>query len=188
MSPFESAAVIRCFLAFILLLSGAGKVLSPQATREAVTGYGVPRRLSGAVSRLVPVVEIALATGLIFQAVPLVFSTGAALLLSAFLAGVVRARMRGEDMDCHCFGALTQEPITSVTLIRSAALVVLALILVGGDAWLMAAHGFSLVDSRLSSATSLLPIAALSSTAAVSLLLAGQIFATVRAIREVSLR
>lgn len=124
--PGMFAIVLSLTLALVLLTGGIAGLRHP----DDLAGWaalGVPRPLRrGWLLRLHPWAEIALGAALaLLGGVP---GTIVALLAVAVLVGylvlVWRALARGRDAACACFG--TRAPITAVTVVRNAWLVVLA--------------------------------------------------------------
>jgi hypothetical protein len=172
--------LIRAFVGCILLLSGVGKLLDPAGTRRAVGDYGVPLPWRAKVARLLPALELALGAGLVFQLVPVLFSSLALILFLLFLIGMGRVLARGTAVDCHCFGALTREPVSTVTLVRLILFILLAGAVVATDVSMVAAHGPLAMARGLDSPALLIPIATTASMGAAGLLTLRQLMIVVR--------
>ncbi|MFL6171083.1 MAG: MauE/DoxX family redox-associated membrane protein [Ornithinibacter sp.] len=117
--------------AVVLLVSGVAKLRAPDSVDAAFSALEVPAVLdTPVVRRLAPWLEVALGVGLLL-------ATGAALvvvaaltlvLFTVYLLLVVRAVRRPEPVDCGCFGALGDAPVTRMTVWRNVLLVVAALL------------------------------------------------------------
>lgn len=80
-------------------------MLAPAASAQAVRAYRIlPEALVAPVGYGIPALELALA-GLLLTGLRIrLTSVLSALLLTAFLAGIVQAWARGLSIDCGCFG------------------------------------------------------------------------------------
>ena len=88
--------------------------------------FGVPERFTRAGGIALPIAEIVIAVLLIPAATARWGALLALILLAVFVAGISYSLSRGRKFDCHCFGQLTTSEIGPPTLIRNAALAVLA--------------------------------------------------------------
>ncbi|XAS77786.1 MauE/DoxX family redox-associated membrane protein [Dermatophilaceae bacterium Sec6.4] len=121
----------------VLLLSGIAKLRDHAGTVAAIKGFGVipvPEDARALVARVVPVVEIVLAIGLLVTSGPsfIVIGTLVVALMLGFTVLVSVTLARGEAPSCHCFGELTPEPISKSTAIRNAVLTVFAVVVAYG--------------------------------------------------------
>jgi thiol-disulfide isomerase/thioredoxin len=124
----------RLILALVFAVAGLAKLADREGSREAVRAFGVPSALGGVVAALLPLVELAAAIVLVPSATARAGGALAALLLICFCAGITRSIIRGEAPDCHCFGQLHSSPAGPKTLLRNAALTVVAGLVVAGGA------------------------------------------------------
>lgn len=122
--------------ALALILGGAAwhKLSEPAAFLSALAGYRlVPEALLGAVARIVPVVEAALALGLLIPLTRTVALAGAALLIASYAGAMAVNLLRGRSyIDCGCGGAA--HPLSWGLVARNALLVVVALAFAGPTA------------------------------------------------------
>ncbi len=119
--------IARMGLAAVFLVAGAGKLADLPGSRQAVAGFGVPKRLANLFGTLLPLVEMVLALLLLVPLTAWWGAVGAAALLVLFLAGMSRSIMRGEAPDCHCFGQIHSEPVGRSTIARNGILLVIAI-------------------------------------------------------------
>ncbi|MDQ2744428.1 MAG: DoxX family membrane protein, partial [Chloroflexota bacterium] len=85
----DSAILIaRVGLAAVFLVAGAGKLADLPGSRQAVAGFGVPRRLANLSGTLLPLVEVVLGLLLLVPLTAWWGVVGAAALLVLFLAGM----------------------------------------------------------------------------------------------------
>jgi thiol-disulfide isomerase/thioredoxin/uncharacterized membrane protein YphA (DoxX/SURF4 family) len=122
----------RLILAGVFALAGIGKMLDIPGSIKAVQGFGIPQRLSRPIGIALPIIELAIALLLLPVSTALVGAIGGALLLVAFLGGMINSLRKGEAPDCHCFGQIHSEPVGTSTIVRNGVLLVLALLVVTG--------------------------------------------------------
>lgn len=95
----------RLGLAAIWLTSGILKAADPRQTLVAVRGYRIfPEPLVTAVAAALPYLEIALGLLLLVGLATRLAAVLSAVVLVAFIAGVISAAARGLSIDCGCFG------------------------------------------------------------------------------------
>ena len=111
-------------LAATLAVAGIAKLRRPRATAAGFAALGLP--WPDLLARVVPVVELAVAAGLVV--VPRPAAAAALVLLVAFTAVLARVVARGEAVACGCFGTARQEPVSVVELTRNGMLAVLAVV------------------------------------------------------------
>ncbi len=129
---FGIITVATTVLVVVFVISGLAKLRSHHATAIAARALGVPDRFAGAVSRILPIVELAIAAalvaGLAAASVRRLAATGAVALLSVFSIAMARTLRRGQAPVCNCFGSLGARPIDNDSLVRNGALVALGLV------------------------------------------------------------
>ncbi len=117
---------LRLVIIGVLLVSGGAKLLDREGTREAMIGFGVPVRLLPFATFALPLVEIALAVGLIFAATVRPAAVLSTALFAVFTVLVARVVLAGDDLECHCFGQLSSGPVSWLTVSRNVALTLAA--------------------------------------------------------------
>lgn len=122
--------VARIVLAVIFGVAGIAKLADPAGSRKALTGFGVPEPLAGPLGWALPIFEVAVAVALLPLATAWFGGVGALALLLVFLLGISVNLARGNAADCHCFGQLHSEPVSSKVLVRNGALAVAAALIV----------------------------------------------------------
>lgn len=96
----------RLGLAAVWLVSGVLKAVDPDQTYVAVRAYDVlPKAGVEVVAAVLPWLEIAFGLLLVLGVGTRAVAALSALLLLAFIAGVVQAWARGLSIDCGCFGS-----------------------------------------------------------------------------------
>jgi uncharacterized membrane protein YphA (DoxX/SURF4 family)/thiol-disulfide isomerase/thioredoxin len=111
--------LLRIALSVIFGSAGVTKLLDLSGTREAVKNFGAPQWLAPTLSFVLPIVELAIAVGLLF-----VFTTWSSalvglLMLGLFVVAISINLARGQTHDCHCFGQLYSRPLGWPTLVRN---------------------------------------------------------------------
>ena len=125
--------ISRVLLALVFALSGAGKLADVSGSRRAVAGFGVSKQLANQIGIALPFAELALAAALLPALTVWWAAIGSLLLLLAFTVGMGVSLARGEQPDCHCFGAIHSEPVSRRTVGRNVMLSAVAtLVVVGG--------------------------------------------------------
>lgn len=97
--------VARLLLAAVYFVSGIIKAADPAETRVAVKGYQLlPDSVAEMVAAVLPYLEIAVALILLVGLATRLGAALSALMMVAFLIGVISAAARGLSIDCGCFG------------------------------------------------------------------------------------
>lgn len=116
----------RAVLGASMATAGAAKLLDLRSFDRAVRALGVPERVAPVVARMVPLVELALAVGLVVDATARAAAVLAAALLLAFTSLLAWNLHRGRRPACNCFGSSAAEPIGARSVIRNIVLVAIA--------------------------------------------------------------
>ena len=111
--------LLRIALSAIFGVAGVTKLLDLRGTREAVKNFGAPEPLVPALSILLPIVELAIAAGLLFVATAQASALGAILVLALFIVAISVNLAQGRTHDCHCFGQIYSRPLGWPTLARN---------------------------------------------------------------------
>src|SRR6185295_18651603 len=100
-------------------VAGVTKLIDPPGTREAVKNFGAPEPLAPALAIILPIVELAIAAGLLFNSTRRASAVAACLMLVLFVVAISINLARGRTHDCHCFGQLYSRPLGWPTLARN---------------------------------------------------------------------
>lgn len=111
--------LIRIALSAVFAVAGVTKVLDPRGTREAMKNFGSPEALAPVLSFVLPIAELAIAVGLLFDRTTAVSALAALLVLGLFIVVISVNLARGRTHDCHCFGQLYSRPLGWSTLMRN---------------------------------------------------------------------
>jgi hypothetical protein len=124
------SGVVSWFLAAVFALSGIVKLRRPALAARALVSFQITRRPKPLLGGLLGTAEVALALGLalvpgiaVFVAVPLLWF---------FTVLIARALRGDEKFACFCFGE-SEDALSRWTLARTAALALLATLLVFGE-------------------------------------------------------
>jgi Methylamine utilisation protein MauE len=112
-------------LALVFAVAAGAKFGRPANTVRSFEALGLGR-LARPLAVVVPLVELALALGLVF--VPEIAAAVALLLLGLFSAVLVRALMAGVEVGCGCFGGLDRHPVRALDIARNGALALAAVV------------------------------------------------------------
>ena len=111
--------LLRIALSVIFGVAGVTKLLDLRGTREAVKNFGAPEPLVPSLSILLPIVELAIAAGLLFVATTPASAFAAVLVLALFIVAISVNLAQGRKHDCHCFGQIYSRPLGWPTLVRN---------------------------------------------------------------------
>jgi peroxiredoxin len=111
--------VLRVVLGVVFSVASAGKLLDLAGSRRAVEEFGLSRGMAAVGGTVLPLVELAIAAGLIVTPSARWAGLAALALLLVFVLAIARLMRRGEAPDCHCFGQIHSEPAGAPTLIRN---------------------------------------------------------------------
>jgi peroxiredoxin/uncharacterized membrane protein YphA (DoxX/SURF4 family) len=115
----DALVIARLCLAAVFFVAGIAKLADRSGTRQALAEFDVPPRLTGPLSLLLPVAELAVATALLFPTTARWGGVGSLVLLALFAVGLTRVLRRGEAPDCHCFGQVHSKPASWMTVARN---------------------------------------------------------------------
>lgn len=111
--------LLRIALSAIFGVAGVTKLSDQRGTRDAVRNFGSPEPLAPALSFVLPIAELAIAAGLLFDSTTRSSALAALLMLSLFIVVISVNLARGRTHDCHCFGQLHSRPLGWPTLVRN---------------------------------------------------------------------
>ena len=111
--------LLRIALSAVFGVAGVTKLIDPRGTRDAVKNFGAPEPLAPALAIALPIVELAIAAGLLFIKTTRASALAALLMLILFVVAISVNLARGQTHDCHCFGQLHSRPLGWPTLVRN---------------------------------------------------------------------
>ena len=121
-----SVLLARVVLAGVFAVAAFGKLADREGSRLAVRDFGVPARAAGSVGLALPVLEVAIAAGLLGVGTAPWAAVVAVALLLTFCVAIARLMRRGEEPECNCFGSIGSAPVGRGTLVRNGVLLVVA--------------------------------------------------------------
>jgi methylamine dehydrogenase accessory protein MauD len=130
MSLATVALIARLVLAAVFALAALTKLGRRAETEKTLEAFGAPAGLRGPIAVALPAVEATVAVALLPAASAPYAAVAALLLLAAFSVAVARTLVRGDQVDCNCFGALGEDRVSRWTLVRDLVLMVPAAFLV----------------------------------------------------------
>jgi protein-disulfide isomerase len=111
--------LLRIALSAVFGTAAVTKLLDQRGTSDAVKNFGSPDSLAPALAIILPLAELAIAAGLLFETSVLVSSLAGLVLLGVFVVAIGINLARGRTHDCHCFGQLYSRPLGWPTLVRN---------------------------------------------------------------------
>ena len=109
-------------LAAVLVVAAVSKLRRPEETANEFGELGLLG--SRQLARLVPLIELLCATALVLA--PAWGGIMSFALLAGFSAVLIGVLRSGRVVNCNCFGALGSRPVSTMTLVRNAGLLLLA--------------------------------------------------------------
>lgn len=126
-------ALAAVALGLVFLWSGIAKIASRDAWQVAGTPFSTGNVGADRLVRTaLPWLEVVVGALLILRLVPIPAAIVAILMLVAFTAALVRVLAAGQRPPCMCFGAVRAKPVSWVSVVRNAGLIVLALGVIAG--------------------------------------------------------
>ncbi|HEV2826466.1 MAG TPA: MauE/DoxX family redox-associated membrane protein [Pyrinomonadaceae bacterium] len=111
--------LLRLGLSAVFGVAAITKLTDQRGTREALKNFGSPRSLAPTLSILLPIAELAIASGLLFTTTTSLSALAALFVLALFVVAIGVNLARGNTHDCHCFGQLYSRPLGWSTLVRN---------------------------------------------------------------------
>src|SRR5687768_8810446 len=112
-------ALVRLILSLVFGVAGITKLTDQKGTREAVMNFGAPKAAAPSISVVLPILELAIAIGLLFSATAWLSALAAVLVLGIFVVAISINLAQGKTHECHCFGQIYSRPLGWSTLIRN---------------------------------------------------------------------
>jgi peroxiredoxin len=120
--------VVALVLACVFLVAAVAKSLDRAGTQRSLADFGVPRRLRAPLAVVLPLLELAVAIGLVVTQSTRVAAAVGGTMLAIFTGALAAALLRGRAPECGCFGRLQPGPAGPTTLARNGVLVAAALL------------------------------------------------------------
>jgi uncharacterized membrane protein YphA (DoxX/SURF4 family)/peroxiredoxin len=114
--------IARLLLAAIFAVAAVGKLGDQTGTRASLSDFGLSARFAAPGAVALPLLELVVAALLVPSASARVGAVGCLALLVVFTVVIARAMARGEEPECHCFGAIHSAPAGWSALLRNLAL------------------------------------------------------------------
>ncbi len=116
---FLIIALVRLLLSVIFGVAGVTKLLDQPGTREAVVNFGAPKSVAPSIAVVLPVLELAIAVGLLFSLTAWWSALAGLFTLGLFVVAISVNLARGKTHECHCFGQIYSRPLGWSTLVRN---------------------------------------------------------------------
>jgi uncharacterized membrane protein YphA (DoxX/SURF4 family) len=160
---------VRLLLATVFFAAGVGKLRDRSQFVATLSAMGVGRGQALPLATVIPCIELLTGAALLHFGFAAAGAIASLLMLAVFTAVTIISVWQGKALDCACFGSRAAEPLGLATLIRNAALMFLAILLVvagpgaaitsSGPAW-----NTLTPDARALAALSLVFLVALAAT------------------------
>lgn len=121
-----SILIVRLALAAVFAVAALAKFSDLGRFRHALERFGLSGRLAEPAGVFFPVAELAVAAMLVPVGTARWAALSAVVLLAAFSAVLVRVVVRGETVDCNCFGSFGSARVGRGTLGRNGVLLAMA--------------------------------------------------------------
>lgn len=116
-------------LAMVFAIAAAAKIRDREHARQSLVTFGVPQAWAGAALALLVVLEASAAALLLYSPTRLLGAAVAAIALSVFTLAIGWQLLRGKQVSCACFGALSEAPVGWRSIVRNGLLLGFALAL-----------------------------------------------------------
>jgi hypothetical protein len=116
--------LVRLALAAVFALAAVTKLGRRAETESTLAAFGIPTGPRRPVAVALPLAELAVVVALLPAASTPYAAVAAVLMLAAFSLAVARVLVRGDQVECNCFGSLGSDEVSRSTLVRDLALLV----------------------------------------------------------------
>jgi hypothetical protein len=113
-------------VAVLFVTAGVTKLFEPSASKAAIAGFGLPRKLASMVAIPTASTEVAVGVALLTPSIAWWGAAAALALLLVFASAVAVNLARGNAPDCFCLGRVYSRPASGKTLLSEVALAALA--------------------------------------------------------------
>lgn len=124
-------ALVRLILSLVFGVAGITKLTDQKGTREAVINFGAPKAAAPSIAVVLPLIEFAIAIGLLFSATAWLSAMAAVLVLGIFVVAITINLAQGKTHECHCFGQIYSRPLGWSTLVRNVLFALAAGVVIG---------------------------------------------------------
>jgi putative oxidoreductase len=115
----------RWVIGAVFVAAALPKIVDPASFAVDIDNYRMlPERAAELLAVALPVAELVIAAALITGIHARGAAIAAAGMLSVFALGMAQAMARGIDLECGCFGSATETPVSALTILRNAAMIV----------------------------------------------------------------
>lgn len=123
----SAVGILSVLVGITLIVSGLGKFMDLRRFQATVANYGAGLApISRVLSLILPIIEVLLGCVLISGLVRLPAAAALLIILGSFLILQVANLIRRRSVECGCFGSLAHEKISSITISRTAVLLLVA--------------------------------------------------------------
>lgn len=130
---FDGMLWMRHFMAGFFLAFSFFKLLDVRSFANSFSRYDLIAGKWKAYAMAYPFIELALGVAYLLDSFPLAVNVATILIMGIGLLGVWRSVMRKEHIQCACLGTVFQLPMSTVTVIENASMVLMALAMIAKD-------------------------------------------------------
>ncbi len=118
---------IQIFLGIVFIFSGYTKLADLNLFAEAIANFKIlSEQYISFVKYIIPIMEVIIGIGIIFN-FKSSFPTFAATLLLSFFTSLIAVKLfEGEEISCGCFGALSHDTLDEYSLLRNIVLIIVS--------------------------------------------------------------
>ncbi|PIP78355.1 MAG: hypothetical protein COW85_04285 [Ignavibacteria bacterium CG22_combo_CG10-13_8_21_14_all_37_15] len=129
LKSFRLVFALQIILGIVFVFSGITKLIDINAFAEALVNFKLLNdNFITIVKYAIPIIEIILGIGIIFNFNSSFPSFISSLLLSFFTSLIIVKLFEGEEISCGCFGALSSDKLDLLSVFRNVALILIAVI------------------------------------------------------------
>lgn len=131
---FDPALSMRLFMGGFFIAFSFFKMLDLRGFSDAYRSYDLVARALPAYGFVYPFIELGLGLAYLAQWQPVWVNAATALVMGVSLLGVLRAVLSGRAIRCACLGTVFNLPMSTVTIIEDALMLLMALMALAGHA------------------------------------------------------
>lgn len=131
---FDPALSMRLFMGGFFIAFSFFKMLDLRGFSDAYRSYDLVAKALPAYGFVYPFIELSLGLAYLAHWQPVWVNAATALVMGVSLLGVLRAVLSGKAIRCACLGTVFNLPMSTVTIIEDALMLVMALMALAGHA------------------------------------------------------
>ena len=121
---------VRLLLAVVFLAAGIGKLRDRQRFTATLTALDIARPWAAPLATVIPGIELLTGAALLHVDLAPTAAAASLALLAVFTVVATISIKQGTALNCACFGSIVEEPLGLATVVRNAALMALATLVI----------------------------------------------------------